>query len=368
MYYDQNSLNTVIMSAWRYISAYSIPGLALIGIIYGGLLSWLTVVIVFVVIPIAELFVGQNTQNLDEEAEAKAKNSLLYTMILWFFVPVPFMLSLYFGVRFTQGAYQMYEIVGNMVSIALCNGGIGITIAHELVHRKSTVEQYLGRLLLLSVYYMHFAIEHVRGHHAHVATHEDPATARRGQSYYDFWWSSVVGQWISAWKLETKRLGKFGYPAVHVRNEMIQFTVMQAAYFGLWSWVFGWTFALLTFAMGIVAFSLLEGVNYIEHYGLERKISPNGRYEKVDIHHSWNSDHVISRMLLFELTRHSDHHAVASRPYQILRTLGESPQLPTGYPGMILLALVPPLWFRVMDPIIVEFERRSAAESGTHPV
>lgn len=362
MYYNSNINYTQIMSAWKYISAYLIPGLALLGIMYGGLLSWLTVVVVFMMIPIAELFIGQNTHNLDEEAEAKAKNSLVYSMILWLFVPVPYLLCLYFGIRYTQGSFQTYEIIGNMVSIALCNGGIGITIAHELVHRKSVVEQYMGKVILMSVFYMHFAIEHVRGHHAHVATHEDPATAHRGQSYYHFWWSSVVGQWISAWKLEAKRLNKFGYPTIHFKNEMIQFSLMQAAYFGIWIWLFGWFFAFIVLGSGIVAFSLLEGVNYIEHYGLERKISKNGRYEKVDNHHSWNCDHVISRMLLFELTRHSDHHAVASRPYQTLRTLGESPQLPTGYPGMILLALVPPLWFRVMHPIIVDFERRSAVE------
>lgn len=350
------------MPAWRYLSAYSIPGFALLGVLYGGLFSWLTVVVVFVFIPLAELLVGRNPENMDEEAEAKAKNSLLYSFVLWFFVPIPFLLTLAFGYRFNEGAYQTYESIGNVLSIALSSGGIGITIAHELVHRKSVFEQYLGRLILLSVFYMHFAIEHVRGHHALVATDEDPATARRGQSYYAFWWTSVWGQWTSAWKLEAKRLNKLGHSPIHYKNEMIHFTLLQAAYLIVLGWLFGWMFTAMALAMGIAAFSLLEGVNYIEHYGLEREVLGNGRYEKVGDHHSWNSDHVISRMLLFELTRHSDHHAVASRHYQILRSLEESPQLPTGYPGMILLALVPPLWFRVMDPIVEDFDRRSSIE------
>jgi alkane 1-monooxygenase len=350
------------MPAWRYLSAYSIPGFALLGVLYGGLLSWLTVVVVFVIIPLAELLVGRNTDNMDEEAEAKAKSSLMYSLVLWFFVPIPFMLTLVFGYRFYEDVYQTYESIGNVLSIALSSGGIGITIAHELVHRKSVFEQYLGRIILLSVFYMHFAIEHVRGHHALVATDEDPATARRGQSYYGFWWTSVWGQWISAWKLEAKRLHKLGHSAIHYKNEMIHFTLLQASYLAILGWLFGWIFASMAIVMGIAAFSLLEGVNYIEHYGLERDVLENGRYEKVGNHHSWNSDHVISRMLLFELTRHSDHHAVASRHYQVLRSLDESPQLPTGYPGMILLALVPPLWFRVMDPIVEDFDRRSTVE------
>jgi len=354
------------MSAWKYISAYIIPAVALTGILYGGIFAWLTVILVFIIIPIAELIVGQNSSNFDPEAETRAKNSLLYSLIIWFFVPIPFLLTIYFGYRFNQGTYQTYETIGIMVSIALSNGGIGITIAHELVHRKSVVEQYLGRILLMSVFYMHFAIEHVRGHHALVATVNDPATARRGQSYYAFWWSSVWGQWISAFELEAKRLIKLGLPAIHARNEMIQFCVMQMVYAGLIIWFFGWVFAIIAVGMGILAFSLLESVNYIEHYGLERSILENGRYEKVGDHHSWNCDHIISRMLLFELTRHSDHHAAASRPYQILRSVDETPQLPTGYPGMILLALVPPLWFRVMDPIIDSFEHRSTG--GTAPI
>jgi alkane 1-monooxygenase len=354
------------MSAWRYISAYIIPAIAFIGIVYGSMFAWLTVVLVFVVIPAAELLVGRDASNMDEEAEARAKSSLLYSLILWFFVPIPFLLTLYFGYRFNEGVYQTHEVIGIMLSIALCNGGIGITIAHELVHRKSLFEQYTGRILLMSVFYMHFAIEHVRGHHALVATEEDPATARRGQSYYQFWWTSVSGQWFSAWRLEARRLAKIGRPAMDIRNEMIQFCLMQTVYGVLLALIFGWGFALVTIGMGILAFSLLEGVNYIEHYGLEREVMDSGRYEKVGNHHSWNSDHVISRILLFELTRHSDHHAVASRHYQILRSLEESPQLPTGYPGMILLALVPPLWFRIMDPIIDTFEQRSSSGSSPH--
>ena len=239
-----------------------------------------------------------------------------------------------------------------MLSIALSNGGIGITIAHELIHRSNKFEQLLGRILLLSVLYMHFAIEHVRGHHATVATEEDPASAKKGQSFYAFLFPGIYGQFISAWQLESERLAKFKQSKLSLNNEMIQFMIVQSAFSFLIFYLFGFEYLILFLIVAFLSFSLLEVVNYLEHYGLERQKKSNGRYEKVTHHHSWNSDHILSRMFLFELTRHSDHHAVASRKYQILRTFDDSPQLPTGYPGMILLALIPPLWFKVMDPLI----------------
>jgi alkane 1-monooxygenase len=239
-----------------------------------------------------------------------------------------------------------------MLSVALSNGGIGITIAHELVHRSNKSEQWLGRILLLSVLYMHFAIEHVRGHHATVATEEDPASARKGQSFYAFLFPSIVGQYLSAWHLEAERLKKLKKSVFSLSNEMIQFTICELLMILLMYLWFGATVAGIFVIVSFLSFSLLEAVNYLEHYGLERHKKDNGRYEKVTHHHSWNSDHILSRMFLFELTRHSDHHAVASRKYQILRTFDDSPQLPTGYPGMILLALFPPIWFHVMDPLV----------------
>lgn len=262
------------------------------------------------------------------------------------------MLTLYVAWVVTYRDLAVYELIGIVISLGISNGGVGITVAHELIHRSSRFEQWLGRILLMTTWYMHFAIEHVRGHHVHVATSQDPATAPLHTSVYRFWLKTVPAQWRSAWQLEAKRLKKFGHSIYGWHNEMlwylaiqIGFTTALALWLGLW--------AVVAFLGScLIAFTLLEIVNYLEHYGLERKLDSNGKAERVRPEHSWNSDHVVSRMFLFELSRHSDHHATASRKYQVLRTFKESPHLPTGYPGMIVLALLPPIWFRVMDPLV----------------
>jgi alkane 1-monooxygenase len=347
------------MAAWRYLIAYTIPLLVFWSMNMGGLFTWLPVLYVFMAIPIADYLVGRDTGNLDGEAEVRAKNSILYTVILWLFIPVQFGLIFWFGHLYSVGHLHGIAVVGAVLSIALNNGGIGITIAHELVHRSSKFEQILGRILLMSVMYMHFAIEHVRGHHATVATEEDPATAQKGQSFYAYLFPSIYGQMVSAWHLEIERLRKIKVAKFSLHNEMLVFFLTQLLLCVTIQYLFGWTFLGLFILTAFLSFSLLEVVNYLEHYGLERDIKSNGRYEKVSHHHSWNSDHVLSRMFLFELTRHSDHHAVASRKYQVLRTHDDAPQLPTGYPGMILIALIPPLWFRIMNPLVEQ------AKSGT---
>jgi alkane 1-monooxygenase len=338
------------MGAFRYLPAYTIPVVVFYSMTAGGWMVWLPVIYVLGVIPGLDLLVGADHSNLSLEQEARAKSGWLYTLILWGFIPLQFGLLFWFGHLHLQGGIRPAEYAGIVLSIALSNGGIGITIAHELIHRSSRLERWLGRVLLMSVLYMHFAIEHVRGHHALVATHEDPASARLGQSFYGFLFPSIVGQYRSAWHLEAERLRRAKKRFLSFNNEMIIFSFMQVAFFGLILLLFGWVFAALFLLVSFVSFSLLEIVNYLEHYGLQRGELERGRYEKVSHHHSWNSDHTISRMFLFELTRHSDHHAVASKKYQVLRTFEDAPQLPTGYPGMILIALVPPLWFRIMDP------------------
>ena len=351
------------MSPWRYLIAYTIPLLVYLTIYMGSWFTWMPVLYVFLVIPLADYFVGRDTSNLSAEAEAVAKASKVYTFILWMFIPVQFGLIFWLGFQYANGVLSGLPLAGAMFSVALSNGGIGITIAHELVHRSNKGEQWLGRILLMSVLYMHFAIEHVRGHHATVATEEDPASARKGQSFYAFLFPSIVGQYTSAWHLEAERLKKIKKPILSLSNEMIQFTICEfLMVLGMYFW-FGATFAGLFMIVSFLSFSLLEAVNYLEHYGLERHKQSNGRYEKVTHHHSWNSDHILSRMFLFELTRHSDHHAVASRKYQILRTFEDSPQLPTGYPGMILLTLIPPVWFKVMDPLV---EKTHSVASDMH--
>lgn len=333
-----------------YLASFLIPLCAAVGLWLGGPFAWLTPVVVFVLVPALDAWIGRDDRNLNPVAEARAKSKRLYTWILFAYLPISIGLMLALGHRITQADASWMAQAGWILSVALSTGGIGITVAHELVHRRSAAEQWVGKGILMTVLYMHFAIEHVRGHHALVATEEDPATARKGESVYGFLFPSIVGQLISAWHLEVRRMAKMSRGTWDIRNEMLQFALIQTLWLVGLTLVFGMGFVPIYILTAFLSFSLLEIVNYIEHYGLERERDASGRYERVDEHHSWNSDHVVSRALLFELTRHADHHAHASRPYPILRSLEKGPQLPTGYPGMILVALVPPVWFRVMDP------------------
>jgi alkane 1-monooxygenase len=344
------------MPVSKYLLSYTVPLSVLLGIQLGGGWTFITALYVFICIPAIELLFGFDSSNLSADQEEQVKKSLSYSLLLWSYVPIQYLLTFFVLWQAWTGNLAGVEWAGAAVSLGISNGGIGITVAHELVHRSSVFEQWLGRLLLLTTLYMHFAIEHVYGHHKLVATPDDPATARKNEPFYLFWIKTVPSQFRSAWTIEQERLSKRKHQFWSVHNEMLLFIFLQLALvisLFLVSKIVG----ILFVSSAVVAFSLLEAVNYIEHYGLERNKKDEKRYEKVDHHHSWNSDHVISRMFLFELSRHSDHHAVASRKYQTLRSFSESPHLPTGYPGMIVLALIPPLWFKVMNPKVEQLQR-----------
>jgi alkane 1-monooxygenase len=203
---------------------------------------------------------------------------------------------------------------------------------------------------------MHFFIEHNRGHHKNVSTDEDPASSRLGETVYSFYFRSIWGGWISAWHLEAEKLRKNQQPFWSVHNEMLRFQILQLSLLVFIYLIFG-TQALIYFiGSATIGFLLLETVNYIEHYGLRRKKKDNV-YERTLPIHSWNSNHPIGRLVLLELSRHSDHHFIANRKYQTLRHFDESPQMPTGYPGMMLLALASPLWFWVMHKRIEKYRK-----------
>jgi alkane 1-monooxygenase len=225
----------------------------------------------------------------------------------------------------------------------------------------------MSKILLLTSLYMHFFIEHNRGHHKHVSTPDDPASARRGEWLFTFWFRSVWGSYWSAWEIENKRIRKSGKPLFSLANEMVVYHFVQATAILLIGWAFGWQVMLYFLAAAISGFLLLETVNYIEHYGLQRKKMPNGSYESVLPEHSWNSDHLFGRLLLFELSRHSDHHYRAGRKYQTLRHMEGSPQMPTGYPGMLVLAVFSPLWFWVMHRAIDRFSNVGTASDQLAP-
>jgi alkane 1-monooxygenase len=251
-----------------------------------------------------------------------------------------------------QGELTTFDKVGLAISIG-CIGGIGINTAHELGHKKEAHERWLSKIALAQVFYGHFYIEHNRGHHVRVATPEDPASSRMGENFYQFWPRTVGGSLKSAWRLEKRRYARKGKHPFRIGNDVLNAWLMSAV---LWGAMVVWLGAgVLPYLViqAVVGFSLLEVVNYMEHYGMLRQkvgVDDRQRYERVDPSHSWNSNNIATNVLLYHLQRHSDHHANPTRRYQALRDFEESPVLPTGYAGMIVLAIVPAVWRRVMDP------------------
>jgi alkane 1-monooxygenase len=235
------------------------------------------------------------------------------------------------------------------LSIGIILGSNGINVAHELGHRSSFIEKMLGKTLLIPSHYTHFFIEHNHGHHLHVSTPEDPSTAKFNQNLYSFWLQSVVGTYKKAWKIQLNLNSVNKQSFFSLKNDMFWFTVIQASYLVVVYFFFGFNGLLFAIFAGVVGFLLLETINYIEHYGLKRNLLTSGRYERVSEKHSWNSNHVLGRIMLYELTRHSDHHYKSQKKYQILEYHDVSPQLPFGYPTSMVLSFVPPLWFAVMN-------------------
>lgn len=340
---------------WRdakYLIAYILPAATFSALWFKGAFAYNTVVVGFVLIPVLEQILPRSSRNLSEAEEARQLQKRLFDWLLYANVPILYGLLAYYFHTMAHGQLAVYEVIGLTLSMGITVGAIGINVGHELGHRNTAYEQWLAQALLLPALYQHFTIEHNRGHHKNVATPLDPATARRNQSLYSFWWQSVSGSYRNAWRLERERLQKMGKPFFSWQNQMLRFSLAQPLWLLAIGLIFGWQAALFAIAIAVVGFLLLETVNYIEHYGLSRRQLASGYYEPVRPEHSWNSDHELGRIFLYELTRHSDHHYKANRKYQILRHFDESPQLPLGYPASILLALVPPAWFGLMNPLV----------------
>ena len=334
--------------ALTYLSTLVLGFTAVLAFTYQGILSYAPLMYGFVIIPVLELLLKPNERNLSEAEEELAKHDPIYDWMIYLMVPIHVAILVVFLLVIGDPSLLWWEILGLVLGMGLLCGTYGINIGHELGHRTKKYEQMLAKIALLTSLYMHFFIEHNRGHHKRVSTPEDPASSRYGESLYAFWIRSVWGSYLSAWGLEARRLTKIGQPIVSLHNEMIRFQLIQLAVVLAIGWGIGWVSATYFVLAAIVGFLTLETVNYIEHYGLERKELAIGHFERVQPHHSWNSNHVLGRLMLFELSRHSDHHYLASRKYQILQHHEGAPQMPTGYPGMMVLATVPPLWFRVM--------------------
>ena len=346
------------LQALKYIPSYLAPLVILFSIASLNYWSYSAMVVLFVLIPVCELFLKGSEKNLSKVEEEIAKKDRLYDCLLYGLVPLQLGLLIYFLIQIGNESLPLGVKIGMTLAFGISCGILGINAAHELGHRSSWYEQLMSKILLLTSLYMHFFIEHNRGHHKHVATDEDPASSRLGEPVYSFYFRSVWGSWRSAWKLEAQRLAKKDQSFWSFHNEMLVFQLLQLSLITTIFFIFGLNTLIFYLASATMGFLLLETVNYIEHYGLRRE-KRGDKYERTSPIHSWNSNHPLGRLILLELSRHSDHHFLASRKYQILRHFDESPQMPTGYPGMIVLSLIPPLWFKVMNPLVKKYQRSS---------
>jgi alkane 1-monooxygenase len=340
----------VRLRALRYLAAFFPPVAGAVSLLDHGLATWALPIHAFVTIPLLEVLMPRHADALSKAEEQAALEDPLFDALLYLIVPLQWGMLVLFLFQVGEPGLAWWERAGRVASMGVLCGIHGINVAHELGHRAKRYERGMARALLLTSLYMHFMIEHNRGHHRRVATADDPASARYGETVYAFWVRSIVFGWLSAWRIEAEQQRRKGRPVLDLRNEMVQAMLWQAALLSTIAAVFGGMVLLCFVGAAAIGILLLETVNYIEHYGLRRKPGRAGGHRRVHYVHSWNSDHLLGRLTLFELTRHSDHHWKASRPYQVLRSREEAPQLPTGYPGTMLLSLVPPLFFHVMHP------------------
>jgi alkane 1-monooxygenase len=328
---------------------------------YGSVWTIASIVYTFALVPAIDHLAGVTKANLDPATDES--HLIFHRLLTWAWVPIQ--LAVIFAPIANAGhttSSGSAEQIGTAIAVGILTGGIGITYAHELMHQKGSFERALSEILMTSVLYGHFCIEHIYGHHINVGTPRDPVSARYGQSFYAFYPRAIFGSLASAWGIERRRLHRRGKTVRSMSNCIWRYILAYAVYLGT-AYVLAGGFGILLFSIqALVAFTFLEIVNYVEHYGLSRRLLGDGRYERVMPHHSWNASHRITNYFLINLQRHSDHHKNPGRRFPVLQHYDEdeAPQLPFGYPVMLMTALIPPLWFRLMNERVVTWRLRHA--------
>lgn len=336
---------------------------------------WIGPLLVYVLLPILDRFFGPDGQNPPEEAMEHLERDRYYRWCVYAFIPFQLASLVFAAYLWTapdlswlgiEGGLGLWSKIGVVFTVGVM-GGVGINTAHELGHKKDDLERWLSKITLAQTGYGHFYIEHNRGHHVRVATPEDPASARFAESFWSFLPRSVAGGLRSAWALERTRLRRMGKSPWTVRNDVLNAWAMTVVLWGALVALFGPGVLPFLLLQAVYGFSLLETVNYLEHYGLLRQRTESGRYVRCTPEHSWNSDHLVTNIFLFHLQRHSDHHAAPTRRYQTLRSMDGAPELPAGYASMITLAYVPPLWRKVMDHRVLAHYRGDITRVNIQP-
>ena len=313
---------------------------------------WLGPIWILVLVPILDTVLGTDSSNPPEWAVPQLEADRYYRWLTYLYLPLQFAGLLWASRLAVHGGLSTGEQLGLALTVGTV-AGVGINTAHELGHKRDRLERRLSKLALAQTGYGHFYVEHNRGHHSRVSTPEDPASARLGESFWRFLPRTVLGSVRSAWGIAAAAQRRKGQRVLTLRNDVLNAWALSVVLFGgIVAWL-GVAVIPFLVVQAVFGFALLEVVNYIEHYGLLRQRVANGRYERCRPTHSWNSNNLASNLVLYHLERHSDHHANPTRRYQSLRNFDDAPQLPSGYALMICLAVVPPLWRRVMDPRVL---------------
>jgi alkane 1-monooxygenase len=331
-----------------------------------GVMWWVGPAVVFALIPFLDQAIGKDSSNPPDSVLKWLEEDRYYRWCIYAFLPLQYGALVFACWQWSSGGLSFLESLGLAITVSMV-AGIAINTAHELGHKRKRHEKWLAKVALAQTGYGHFFIEHNRGHHVRVATPEDPASARLGESFWEFLPRTVSGSLRSALHLEKVRLDRMGKPFFSPQNDVLNAWAMSIVLFGGLIAIFGLEVAPWLAVQAVVGFSLLEVVNYLEHYGLLRQRREDGRYERCRPEHSWNSDNVASNVFLYHLQRHSDHHANPTRRYQALRHFEELPELPSGYATMIPLAYVTPLWFRIMDPKVLAHYGGAVTRANIHP-
>lgn len=327
---------------------------------------WMGPIWILGVIPLLDWIVGEDRSNAPDSAMEHLEQNHFYRWCTYLYLPLQFAGLVWGTWVVSHYSLSWSEVLGFATTIGAV-GGIGIANAHELGHKRDDLERWLSRVVLAQTFYGHFYVEHNRGHHSRVATPEDPASSRLGESFWAFLPRTVAGGLRSGWGLEKGRLARHDTGPWSVHNKILQAWAMSVALFGTLIGVFGVKVVPFLVIQAVFGFSLLEVVNYLEHYGLLRQKLANGRYERCMPRHSWNSNHVASNVFLYNLERHSDHHANPTRRYQMLRHFEEAPQLPSGYGLMLGIAYIPPLWRKVMDKRVLAMYDGDVTKANIQP-
>ncbi|MEU3255520.1 alkane 1-monooxygenase [Streptomyces sp. NPDC006997] len=338
----------------------------LVAVTGAGVFWWWGSFFAFVLVPLLDQLIGPDGANPPEEAMSRLEADRYYRWCTYLYLPLQFGALVWACGRWADGGLSVVEGLGLAATTGVVSG-VAINTAHELGHKRELLERRLSRMALAQTFYGHFYVEHNHGHHIRVATPDDPASSRMGESFWRFLPRTVLGSLRSAWHLEQRRLARRGRPVVSRHNDILTAWAMSVALFAVLTAAFGPRVLPYLLLQAVLGFCLLETVNYLEHYGLLRERRADGRYERVAPRHSWNSDHTISNLFLFQLQRHSDHHAHPLRRYQTLRHFDEAPQLPSGYATMIVLAWCPPLWRRVTHPLLRAHYDGDLTRAHLHP-